>query len=274
MRPLAKSRHQGGPGLGRWTLRIFTGVVLFFLMLPLTIVFPISVSSAPYLQFPPPGFSWQWYERYLSDPNWIDATVRSLQIATATVVMSLAAGVPLTFSLVRGSYPGKTIIDRLMATPLIVPTIVISVAIYGVFSTLRLIGAWYGLAIAHTLLALPFVVILVSAGLRGLDPNLEQAALGLGANRLTAIMRVTLPQIRPSLISAAVIAFITSFDEIVVAMFLSGSRMTLPKKMFDNIRMEIDPTIAAISVLQILLIAAVLLIAARFGRGTEDLAVR
>jgi putative spermidine/putrescine transport system permease protein len=274
MRPLRNSRRQRGPGLGRWALRIFTGVVLFFLMLPLTIVFPISVSSAPYLQFPPPGFSWQWYERYLGDPNWIDATLRSFQIAVVTVVMSLAAGVPLTFSLVRGSYPGKTIIDRLMATPLIVPTIVISVAIYGVFSTLRLIGAWYGLAIAHTLLALPFVVILVSAGLRGLDPNLEQAALGLGANRFTAIMRVTLPQIRPSLISAAVIAFITSFDEIVVAMFLSGSRMTLPKKMFDNIRMEIDPTIAAISVLQILLIAAVLLIAARFGRGTEDLAVR
>ena len=274
MKPLAKPRRGRAPGFGRWTLRIFTGLVLFFLMLPLTIVFPISVSSAPYLEFPPPGFSWQWYARYLGDPDWIDATVRSLEIGAATVVLSLLVGVPLSFSLVRGSYPGKTAIDRLMTTPMIVPTIVTSIAIYGIFSTLRLIGEWYGIAIAHTLLALPFVVILVGAGLRGLDPNLEQAALGLGATRFTAIRRVTLPQIRPSLISAALIAFITSFDELVVAMFLAGSRMTLPKKMFDNIRMEIDPTIAAVSVLQILLIAAVLLISARFGRDAEDLAIR
>ncbi len=255
-------------------LRIFTGLVLFFLMLPLTIVFPISLSSAPYLEFPPPGFSWQWYARYLGDPDWIDATVRSLGIGAATVVLSLLVGVPLAFSLVRGSYRGKTAIDRLMATPMIVPSIVTSIAIYSLFSALRLIGEWYGIAIAHTLLALPFVVILVSAGLRGVDPNLEQAALGLGASRFTAIRRVTLPQIRPSLVSAALLAFITSFDELVVAMFLAGSRMTLPKKMFDNIRMEIDPTIAAISVLQILLIAIVLLISARFGRDAEDLAIR
>lgn len=273
MRDLAQRRRRRAAGLGRWTLRIFTGLVLFFLMLPLTIVFPISVSSAPYLEFPPPGFSWQWYARYLGDPDWIDATVRSLQIGAATVVLSLLVGVPLAFSLVRGSYPGKTAMDRLMTTPMIVPAIVTSIAIYGVFSTLRLIGEWYGIAIAHTLLAVPFVVILVGAGLRGVDPNLEQAALGLGATRFTAIRRVTLPQIRPSLISAGLIAFITSFDELVVAMFLAGSRMTLPKKMFDNIRMEIDPTIAAVSVLQILLIAAVLLISARFGRDTEDLAV-
>lgn len=274
MKNLAQCRRRRAAGLGRWTLRIFTGLVLFFLMLPLTIVFPISVSSAPYLEFPPPGFSWQWYARYLGDPNWIDATVRSLQIGAATVVLSLLVGVPLAFSLVRGSYPGKTAMDRLMTTPMIVPAIVTSIAIYGVFSTLRLIGEWYGIAIAHTLLAVPFVVILVGASLRGVDPNLEQAALGLGAAHFTAIRRVTLPQIRPSLISAGLIAFITSFDELVVAMFLAGSNMTLPKKMFDNIRMEIDPTIAAVSVLQILLIAAVLLISARFGRDTEDLAVR
>jgi putative spermidine/putrescine transport system permease protein len=274
MTAMAQARRGRATGFGRWALRVFTGLVLFFLMLPLTIVFPISVSSAPYLEFPPPGFSWQWYARYLGDPDWIDATVRSLQIGAATVVLSLLAGVPLAFSLVRGSYPGKTTIDRLMTTPMIVPAIVTSIAIYGVFSALRLIGEWYGIAVAHTVLAVPFVVILVGAGLRGVDPNLEQAALGLGATRFTAIRRVTLPQIRPSLVSAALIAFITSFDELVVAMFLAGSQMTLPKKMFDNIRMEIDPTIAAVSVLQILLIAAVLLISARFGRDAEDLAVR
>jgi putative spermidine/putrescine transport system permease protein len=180
---------------------------------------------------------------------------------------------PLAFSLVRGRYPGRMLLDRLAIAPMIVPTIIISVAVYGIFAKLRLIGAWYGIALAHTILALPFVVIVLGAGLRGLDETLEQAALGLGASRWQAVLRVTLPEIRPSIVTAAVLAFITSFDELVVAMFLAGSQMTLPKKMFDNIRMEIDPTIAAVSVLQILVITAGLLIAQRFGRGAAALDV-
>src|SRR5262249_32591016 len=185
----------------------------------------------------------------------------------------LAVGMPLAFSLVRGRYVGRTLLDRLAIAPMIVPTIIISVAIYGIFAKLRLIGAWYGIALAHTILALPFVIIILGAALRGLDESLEQAALGLGASRWLAIRRVTLPEIRPSIVTAAVLAFITSFDELVVAMFLAGSQMTLPKKMFDNIRIEIDPTIAAVSVLQILIITIALLIAQRLGRGATAMAV-
>ena len=254
----------------RWS-RIALGVVctpvFLFLMLPLVVVFPLSVSSAPYLQFPPPGISWRWYENYFGDPVWIDATIRSLIIGATTTVASLAVGLPLAFSLVRGRYRGRELLDRLAIAPMIVPTIIISVAVYGIFSKLRLIGAWYGIALAHTILALPFVIIILRAGLRGLDESLEQAALGLGASRWQAVWRVTLPEIRPSIVTAAVLAFVTSFDELVIAMFLSGSQMTLPKKMFDNIRMEIDPTIAAVSVLQILIITAALLVSQRFGRG-------
>lgn len=261
-------------GAGRITLRVFVCLVFFFLFLPIAIVFPLSVSSAQYLQFPPPGFSWQWFENYFGDPDWIDATIRSLEIATATVVLSLATGLPLAYALVRGRFPGRAALDRLMATPMIVPAIIFSVAIYGLFSRLRLIGTWYGLAIAHTILALPFVLIVVKAGLVGLDRNLEAAAQGLGAGRLTTLRRIVLPQIGPSLISAALLAFITSFDELVVALFLAGSDMTLPKKMFDNIRMEIDPTIAAISVLQILMIAVAFVLAALFGRGFGELGER
>ncbi len=261
-------------GAGRIALRAFAGVVFLFLFLPIAIVFPLSVSSAPYLEFPPPGFSWQWFERYFGDPDWIDATIRSLEIATATVVLSLATGLPLAYALVRGRFWGRAALDRLMATPMIVPAIIFSVAIYGLFSRLRLVGTWYGLAIAHTILALPFVLIVVKAGLSGLDRNLEAAAQGLGAGRLTTIRRIVLPQIGPSLISAALLAFITSFDELVVALFLAGSQMTLPKKMFDNIRMEIDPTIAAVSVLQILMIAVALVLAARFGRGVGETEIR
>lgn len=261
-------------GTGRIALRLVCAVVFLFLCLPIVIVFPLSISSAQYLQFPPPGVSWQWFERYFDDPTWMDATKRSLEVASATVVLALLTGVPLAYALTRGAWTGRAALDRLMATPMIVPTIVTSVAVYGMFSRLRLIGTWYGLAIAHTILALPFVLIVVQAGLRGLDRNLEAAAEGLGAGRLTTIRRIVLPQIGPSLISAALLAFITSFDELVIAMFLTGTEMTLPKKMFDNIRMEIDPTIAAVSVLQILLIGVALGLAARFGRGLRDMDVR
>jgi putative spermidine/putrescine transport system permease protein len=252
---------------GRQILITACAVIYLFLMLPLLVVFPMSLSSAPYLQFPPPGFSWQWYERYLNDPQWIDATVRSLQIGAATATLALALGVPLSFGLVRGKFPGRQMLDRLTMAPIVVPTIIFSVAIYGVFAKFKLIGEWYGLVLAHTVLSLPFVVLVMVAGLRDFDRSIEQAAEGLGASRWRTLWRVTLPLLRPSLISAGLLAFINSFDEVVVALFLSGARMTLPKKMFDNILMEIDPTIAAVSVIQILLVSIVLFLIGRFGRG-------
>jgi putative spermidine/putrescine transport system permease protein len=252
---------------GRHGLIVACGAIYFFLMLPLLVVFPISLSSAPYMQFPPPGLSWQWYERYLDDPQWVDATWRSLYIGSATAILALLLGVPLAFSLARGRFLGRGLLDRIAMAPIIVPTIILSVAVYGLFAKLKLIGEWYGLVVAHTVLALPFVVLVMVAGLRDFDRALEQAAEGLGASRWRTLTRVTLPILRPSLVSAGLLAFITSFDEVVVALFLSGARMTLPKKMFDNILMEIDPTIAAVSVMQILLVSIVLVLIGRFGRG-------
>jgi ABC-type spermidine/putrescine transport system permease subunit II len=256
--------------MSRRLLVIACSAIYFFLMLPLLVVFPISLSSAPYMQFPPPGLSWQWYDRYFDDPQWIDATWRSLYIGGATAVLALALGVPLAFSLVRGRFRGRTLIDRLALAPVIVPTIILSVAVYGLFAKLRLIGAWYGLVLAHTVLALPFVVLVMGAGLRDFDRALEQAAEGLGAGRWQTLSRITLPLLRPSLVSAGLLAFISSFDELVVALFLAGANMTLPKKMFDNILMEIDPTIAAVSVVQILLVTIVMVLIGRFGRGLRD----
>lgn len=252
---------------GRLLLSVVAGLVFAFMMLPLLVVFPISVSSASYLQFPPPGFSWQWYQRYFEDPVWIEATIRSVKVALLCTAIAMALGVPLSFALVRSRLRFMRVADRVVAAPIIVPTIVISIAIYSLFSKLQLIGAWYGIAIAHAILVLPFVVILVSAGLRTFDEAQEQAAMGLGASWPMAVWRVTLPQLRPSLVSAGFLAFVGSFDELVVAMFLSGAQMTLPKKMFDNIMLEIDPTIAAVSVLQILLACVCLAGAALFGRG-------
>jgi putative spermidine/putrescine transport system permease protein len=253
--------------LSRRVLVLAGAAIYLFLMLPLLVVFPISLSSAPYMQFPPPGLSWQWYERFLDDPQWIEATWRSLYIGAATALLALALGVPLAFSLVRGTFRGRTLLDRLALAPIIVPTIILSVAVYGLFAKLKLIGAWYGLVVAHTVLALPFVVLVMSAGLRDFDHRLEEAAEGLGASRWRTLSRITLPLLRPSLVSAGLLAFISSFDELVVALFLAGPNMTLPKKMFDNILMEIDPTIAAVSVMQILLVSLVMVLIGRFGRG-------
>ncbi|MFO1162435.1 MAG: ABC transporter permease [Reyranellaceae bacterium] len=252
---------------GRHWLIVACTLIYVFLMLPLVVVFPISLSSAPYMQFPPPGLSWQWYERYLDDPQWIDATWRSIHVGSATAVSALVLGVPLAFSLVRGRYLGRVLVDRIALAPIIVPTIILSIGLYGLFAKLKLIGEWYGLVIAHTVLALPFVVLVMAAGLRDFDRALEQAAEGLGASRWRTLTRITLPILRPSLVSAGLLAFISSFDELVVALFLAGPNMTLPKKMFDNILMEIDPTIAAVSVMQILLVSIVMVLIGRFGRG-------
>lgn len=261
-------RRRGG---FRVALGIYCGLVFFFLMAPLFVVFPISFSSARYLTFPPPGFSLQWYESYLNDPAWINATITSIKVAVGTTVLATLLGTMISFSLVRGAYPGRSWIDKLVTAPIIVPNIIIAVALYGVFSHFRLIGAWYGVMLGHTIYAIPFVVLMVGAALRTFDANQEQAAMGLGASRLRAVWRVTLPQIRPSIISAAFLAFITSFDELIIALFTSGVNATLPKKMFDNIIFEIDPTIAAVSVLQIALVGLVVALASRFGVGVNPI---
>src|SRR5262245_1899559 len=263
---MSKAKKRRSVGVGRILLRLTSGVVFAFLMLPLLVLFPISFSSGSYLRFPPPGFSLKWYARYFGDGAWIDATYRSREIVAATTGLALLLGIPLAFGLARGRFRGRALIENGISAPIIVPHIVLSIAIYGLFSRLGLIGEWYGVAIAHTVLALPFAVIVLLAGLRDFDVNLELAARGLGAGRLAAVRTVTLPILAPSVYSAAFLAFITSFDELVVAMFIAGANMTLPKKMFDNILSEIEPTVAAVSAIQIVLVSALLVLGARLRR--------
>jgi putative spermidine/putrescine transport system permease protein len=243
---------------GRSFLITYVTAVFIFLMAPLVIVFPLSVSSATYLQFPPPGLSLQWFHQYFASPSWMAATALSFEVAAVTALLSLALGVPLAFYLARGRrWMIVALLDRLATLPLMVPSIITAIAIYGLFAPLRLIGTWYGLVVAHTVLGLPFVVIVVAAALRNFDISLEQAALGLGAGQGRAILHVTLPQIRASLFTGAFFAFMASFDDLVLALFLSGSNVTLPKKTFENVMFAIDPTIAAVSVLQIVFVTAI-----------------
>jgi len=258
------------PRLTSWNrvlLNAWCGLVLLFLAAPIAVVFPISFSSSEYLQFPPPGWSLRWYQAFLGDPQWLDATLRSFRIASVTMLLATPLGTLLSFCLVRGKFQGRALIGQMTLLPMVVPLIIYSIAVYGLFAQLRLIGSWFAIVLGHTVYTIPYVVVIMTAALNTFDESQERAAMSLGASRWTAVMRITFPQLWPSIVSAAFLAFISSFDELVIAMFLGGSNMTLPKKMFDNILNEIDPTIAAVSVLQIVMVSAVLVLVSRFGAG-------
>jgi putative spermidine/putrescine transport system permease protein len=260
-----------GP-VARWAFYALCGAVFVFLIMPVLVVVPMSFSSSRYLQFPPPGLSLRWYANYLGDPEWTGATIRSLIVAALVTGICTVTGTAAALGLVRGTFRGKQLVNGLIVSPMVVPVIIVAIALYFFYAPFKtwgmpLIGTVPGLVIAHSLLALPLVVINVSATLRGFDRNLEMASLNLGASPLTTFRRVTLPLIRPGIISGALFAFITSFDELVIAIFISGSTArTLPVKMWEGIRLEIDPTIAAVSSLLIAVSVALLLAVALLRR--------
>jgi len=236
---------------GKWAFYALCGAIFMFLVLPIFVIIPISFSSARFLQFPPQGFSLQWYADYFGSRNWIFATVRSFQVGILTMITATILGTLASFAIVRGDFRGKRLVYGIMLSPLIIPVIITSVAIYYFFAKLHLVGTLSGLVLAHTVLALPFVVVNVTATLQGFDITLERAAISLGANRLVTFMKVTFPLIWPGIVSGSLFAFITSFDEVVVAIFLAGSKPTLPKQMWDGIRISINPTISAVASLMI-----------------------
>jgi putative spermidine/putrescine transport system permease protein len=244
---------------GKWLFYLLCAIIFLFLILPIFVIIPISFSSARFLQVPPQGFSLQWYAEYFGSRNWISATLLSLKVGLLTMLCATFFGTLASLALVRGNFKGKKLIYGLLLSPLIIPVIIVAVALYYFFSKLHLIGSMWGLVIAHTCLALPFVIVNVTATLQGFDITLERAALSLGASRLMTFIKVTFPLIRPGVLTGALFAFITSFDEVVIAIFISGSRtVTLPKQMWDGIRVSINPTISAVA--SLLIIFSVLLL--------------
>ena len=261
-----------GVSPARTALYAVTALVLFYLIFPVFVVVPVSFSSAKFLQFPPPGLSLQWYEKYLGRADWTGATWLSLQVALGTAVLATVLGTAASLALVRGRFRGRDAINSFLVSPMIIPSIIVAIGIYFFYSQLRLIGNPASLVLAHTTLAIPFVVVNVSATLYGFDERLEHAAMNLGANRWQTFTRVTLPLIRPGVFAGALFAFITSFDELIVALFVSGTgAVTLPRKMWDGLRQEIDPTIAAVSTLQIAISVVVLVSAELLRQRAERL---
>lgn len=256
----------------RITLSVIAGLVLFYLILPILVVIPLSFSSASYLSFPPPGFSLHWYRNFFTRADWISSAWLSIWVGLAVTVLATALGTPASVALVRGRFAGKGLVNAFILSPLIVPGIIVAIGIYFFYARLGVVGNPIALVLAHTCLAVPFVVINVSATLYGFDERLEYAAMSLGASPWGAFRQVTLPLIRPGVLAGALFAFITSFDELIVALFVSGTTaVTLPRRMWEGIRFEIDPTIAAVSTILVAFSGALLLTAELLRRRTERL---
>ncbi len=246
---------------GRIAAFAVVGAVLAFMALPIVVIVVLSFSSAGYLTFPPPAFGVRWYREYLGSAEWLASTGLSLSVAASVVVLATILGTLAALGLARLPPLLRNLAAALILSPLIVPVIVVAIGIYYAYSRYGLVGTPLGLVLGHTCLAVPFVVTSVSASLAGFDRRLEQAALSLGATPWGTFRQVTLPLIRPGVLTGALFAFITSFDELVVALFLSGSgAVTLPRRMWDDLRFAIDPTIAAVSTLTIVLTASLLLV--------------
>ena len=238
----------------------FCTLVLIFMIMPNFVVFPISFSSATYLEFPPKEWSVRWYIDYFSRPEWIDATINSFKVAICVTVIAVILGSLAAYGLVRGRFPGKNLINSLIISPMVAPILVTAVSVFILFAKAGLNGTLTGFIIAHTIVATPFVVIVMSASLRGVSVDLEQAAMNLGANRFTTLRRVVFPMALPGMISSGLFAFLISFDELIIAIFISSPRMaTLPKILWEGIRTEINPTIASVSTLLISMSVVILI---------------
>jgi putative spermidine/putrescine transport system permease protein len=252
----------------RLWLYALAGAVLAFLIVPTLIVVPMSFSASQYLEFPPRQWSLRWYENYFSSATWMDATATSFKAAAWTALLATPLGTLAAYGLSASRLRAARALQVLLITPMIVPVILIAVAVFYVYVKVKLNNSLAGLVLAHTMLAVPIVMIVVASALKSFDMNQEMVARSLGASRPRAFFTVTLPQIRFAVVSAAVLSFLTSFDEVILALFVSGgANSTLTRQMFLALRDQIDPTIAAISSIMILVTTLMFVVAQVFGGG-------
>jgi putative spermidine/putrescine transport system permease protein len=229
---------------------VLASFAAIFLVAPIAIIVPMSFSKAISFEFPPPGYWTGYYAQYFSSRSWLEATANSFIIAFASMALTLIAALPAAFGFVRYRFRGKGTFNLLLMLPIIVPGVVSALGYYGFLSLGYLVGTYTGMIIAHSVLSIPIAFLVISAALKGFDRNLERAAMSAGAGPLRTFCWVTLPVLRPGILVGALFAFLHSFNEAVVAIFIAGrDASTLPKKMFESIRLESDPVIAVVSTL-------------------------
>lgn len=245
-------------------------LVLLFLALPTIIVIPMSFSDSQYLQFPPREWSLRWYRNYFGSDSWMRATATSFQAGILTAIVSTAIGTMAAYGLHASKFRWVGAINGLLLAPIVIPVVLVGIGVFYVYVRLGIVNTMIGLVLAHSMLAIPLVVLVVASALKSFDMNQEMVARSLGASRPRAFLLVTLPQIRFSVFSGAVLAFLTSFDEVIVALFVSGGpNSTLTRNMFTALRDQIDPTIAAISTLVVILTSALLALSHFLGGGRD-----
>ena len=250
-------------GRFRYVLYGMNTLVALFLLLPIVFIVLLSFGSSPWLAFPPPDWTVRWYEELFGKPQWFTAIMNSFRIGLAVMAMAIAIGVPASFAIVRGRFPGRDALAALFTTPLIVPLVIIGIALYGFFLRSGMSGTFLSFALSHLVIALPFPVITTTNALRSFDENIEKAAIVCGATRTQALLRVTLPGIAPGIAAGGLFAFLISWDEVVLAIFMSSPTLqTLPVKMWSALRLDLSPVIAAAATLMVLLTLVLLVVAA------------
>jgi putative spermidine/putrescine transport system permease protein len=243
----------------RLALFVYCAFALGFLLLPILAIVPLSFNSGSFLTYPLAGVSLRWYEELAHSPGWWAAFRNSLLIAVAATLIATPLGALAALGLARLTSTLKSFIVVMLLAPMFVPVIVVGVATYFVYAPLGLANSYIGLVLAHATLATPFVVVVVHSALQGLDVSVLRASASLGAPPATVLWRVLLPLIAPGVAAAAIFAFATSFDEVVVTLFLAGTaQKTLPLKMFESVREQISPAIAAAATLLVLTSVALL----------------
>jgi ABC-type spermidine/putrescine transport system permease subunit II len=237
-----------------------------FLLAPIVVIIVVSFGKSSLFEFPPTAWSLRWYRTLLASRDWREALALSLGLAATVAALALLLGAPAAYALARGRFRGQRLVEFYLVSPLVVPVVVLALALYMLLAPLGLVGRPAGLLLAHTVLALPVVIVVVGAAFRRADVAVELAARACGASFLRAFWHISLPSVRPALVSAGAFAFLTSFDEVVLALFLGGPRaQTLPKRMWEAVKFEIDPSLTAVATLLVAL-TLIALLAAEFGR--------
>ncbi|MDA0108173.1 ABC transporter permease [Vibrio sp. La 4.2.2] len=263
--------------LGSLSLSGSAYLTLFFLMMPILVIIPLSFNAEPYFSFTPgmlafekEAYSLEWYAEIWHDDNWLLAIKNSFLIGICATIIATVLGTLAAIGLSNSAMPMQRIIMAILLSPMIVPLIITAAGMFFFYTQLNLAGTFWGVVIAHAALGTPFVIITVNAALAGFDYSLVQASLGMGARPVYTFVKIIMPLIRPGVISGALFAFVTSFDEVVVALFLAGpEQKTIPRQMFSGLREQINPTILAVATLLVVL-SAILLFTIEYLRARSE----
>jgi putative spermidine/putrescine transport system permease protein len=270
-----------GPGERLWfySYRVLCGAIFVFLIAPIIVIVPLSFNAQPYFTFTtemmsldPDGYSMRWYEDIQNNRQWLFSMKNSFIIGVCATILATSLGTLAALGLSRAEMPYKGLIMGLLISPMIVPLIITAAGLFFFYSSIGLSHTFFGIILAHTALGTPFVVITVTATLSGFDTNLMRASASLGAGQTRTFFKVVMPLIAPGVISGALFAFVTSFDEVVVVLFLSGfEQRTIPRQMWAGIREQISPTILAVATILVCISIALLTVVDLLRRRSEKL---